>query len=83
MVEGVHFLEDDPPDLIGRKLLRVNLSDLAAKGAVPYGYFLAVAWPAAADWGLRGAVRAGPAEGPGGVRGEAPWAATPSATPGP
>ena len=35
MVAGVHFLPDDPPDLVGRKLLRVNLSDLAAKGAVP------------------------------------------------
>ena len=45
MVEGVHFLPDDPLDLVARKLLRVNLSDLAAKGADPYGYFLAVAWP--------------------------------------
>jgi len=43
MVEGVHFLADDPPELIARKLLRVNLSDLAAKGAVPYSYFLATA----------------------------------------
>jgi len=45
IVEGVHFLPDDPLDLVARKLLRVNLSDLAAKGAAPYGYFLAVAWP--------------------------------------
>jgi thiamine-monophosphate kinase len=45
VVEGVHFLPGDPPDLVARKLLRVNLSDLAAKGAEPYGYFLAVAWP--------------------------------------
>ena len=45
IVAGVHFLPDDPPDLVARKLLRVNLSDLAAKGAEPYGYFLAVAWP--------------------------------------
>jgi len=37
MVEGVHFLPDDPLDLVARKLLRVNLSDLAAKGADPYG----------------------------------------------
>ena len=49
MVEGVHFLADDPPDLIARKLLRVNLSDLAAKAAAPYAYFLAVAWPAGWD----------------------------------
>ncbi len=45
MVGGVHFLADDSPDLIGRKLLRVNLSDLAAKGAVPLGYLMTVAAP--------------------------------------
>ena len=33
MVAGVHFLPGDPPETIGRKLLRVNLSDLAAMGA--------------------------------------------------
>src|SRR6202022_5022949 len=42
MVGGVHFLADDPPDLVGRKLLRVNLSDLAAKGATPHSYVLTV-----------------------------------------
>jgi len=42
IVEGVHFLPDDPPDLVGRKLLRVNLSDLAAKGAAPLGYLMTV-----------------------------------------
>ena len=31
IVEGVHFLPDDPPDTVARKALRVNLSDLAAK----------------------------------------------------
>lgn len=45
MVAGVHFLPDDPPDLVGRKLLRVNLSDLAAKGAVPIGYLMTVSTP--------------------------------------
>ena len=50
MVDGVHFLEGDPLDLVARKLLRTNLSDLAAKGAEPYGYFLAVAWPAGGGW---------------------------------
>jgi thiamine-monophosphate kinase len=40
LVEGVHFLRDDPPDLLAKKALRVNLSDLAAKGAVPRSYFL-------------------------------------------
>ena len=47
MVAGVHFLADDPPDLVGRKLLRVNLSDLAAKGATPIGYLLTVSVPRA------------------------------------
>ena len=45
MVGGVHFLADDPADLVGRKLLRVNLSDLAAKGAVPLGYLMTVSTP--------------------------------------
>jgi thiamine-monophosphate kinase len=45
MVAGVHFLPDDPPDLVGRKLLRVNLSDLAAKGATPLGYLMTVSAP--------------------------------------
>ena len=33
IISGVHFLAGDPGDLVARKLLRVNLSDLAAKGA--------------------------------------------------
>ena len=37
LVEGVHFLPEDPLDTVARKLLRVNLSDLAAKGAEPLG----------------------------------------------
>jgi thiamine-monophosphate kinase len=40
LVAGVHFFADDAPDIIARKLLRVNLSDLAAMGAVPLGYLL-------------------------------------------
>jgi len=43
IIEGVHFLPDDPPDTIARKALRVNLSDLAAKGAVPVGFVLTLA----------------------------------------
>ena len=43
MIAGVHYFESDPPDLVGRKLLRVNLSDLAAMGADARGYFLSVA----------------------------------------
>ncbi len=46
MTAGVHFFADDPPDLIARKLLRVNLSDLAAKGAKPLGYLLSLLLPA-------------------------------------
>ena len=43
IVEGVHFLADDPPDTIARKALRVNLSDLAAKGADLAGFVLTLA----------------------------------------
>jgi len=43
MIEGVHFLPDDPPDAVARKLLRRNLSDLAAMGAAPVGYLLTTA----------------------------------------
>src|SRR3954463_15201029 len=52
MVEGVHYLPDDPPELVARKLLRVNLSDLAAKGARPLYYLLTTALPASFgdDW---------------------------------
>jgi thiamine-monophosphate kinase len=49
IVEGVHFLADDPPDTIARKALRVNLSDLAAKGATPAGFVLTLALRAADD----------------------------------
>ena len=45
MVQGVHFLAGDPPDLVGRKLLRVNLSDIAAMGGKPFGYLVTVALP--------------------------------------
>lgn len=52
VVAGVHFLHDDPADEVARKLLRVNLSDLAAKGARPLGYLLTTAWTSATsiDW---------------------------------
>ncbi len=42
LIAGVHFREDDPPDLVARKALRVNLSDLAAKGARPVGFLQAL-----------------------------------------
>jgi thiamine-monophosphate kinase len=43
IVGGVHFFPEDPPDAIARKALRVNLSDLAAKGAMPLGFLLSLA----------------------------------------
>src|SRR5262249_40145799 len=46
LVEGVHFLDSDPPDTVARKALRANLSDLAAKGAEPAGYVLVLWLPA-------------------------------------
>jgi thiamine-monophosphate kinase len=46
VIAGVHFFPDDPPDAIGRKVLRMNLSDLAAKGAKPIGFLMSVALPA-------------------------------------
>jgi thiamine-monophosphate kinase len=49
IVEGVHFFAADPPDTIARKALRVNLSDLAAKGATPAGFVLTLALPSAED----------------------------------
>jgi thiamine-monophosphate kinase len=45
IVEGVHYLAEDPPDLVARKLLRVNLSDLAAMAARPLHYLLTTALP--------------------------------------
>src|ERR1700730_11677053 len=49
IVEGVHFLSGDPPDTVARKALRVNLSDLGAKGATPAGFVLTLALPDADD----------------------------------
>lgn len=48
VVSGVHFLPDEQPRRIAAKALRVCLSDLAAGGATPYAYQLALALPA--DW---------------------------------
>jgi thiamine-monophosphate kinase len=46
VIAGVHFFPDDRPDTIGCKALRINLSDLAAKGAKPLGFLLSAALPA-------------------------------------
>src|SRR5260370_19353791 len=53
IVEGVHFLEGDRPDTVARKALRVNLSDLAAKGATPVGFVLTLALRGADDAWLK------------------------------
>lgn len=45
LVAGVHFFDGMNPADIARRALRVNLSDLAAKGAVPFGYLLTLALP--------------------------------------
>ncbi|MBX7146360.1 MAG: thiamine-phosphate kinase [Alphaproteobacteria bacterium] len=45
LVADVHFFQNDPADLIARKMLRVNLSDLASKGAQPLYYLMTLALP--------------------------------------
>jgi thiamine-monophosphate kinase len=59
VIAGVHFFPDDPPDGIGRKALRMNLSDLAAKGAKPIGFLMAVALPSPVDEAWLAAFAAG------------------------
>ena len=49
IVEGVHFLPDDPVQTLGRKMLRVNLSDMAAMGATPLHYLMTVSVPRGTD----------------------------------
>jgi thiamine-monophosphate kinase len=52
VIAGVHVFPDDPADAIARRALRVNLSDLAAKGAKPAGFLLSIALPGntSDDW---------------------------------
>jgi thiamine-monophosphate kinase len=52
VISGVHFFAEDPADAVARKALRINLSDLAAKGAAPLGFLLSIGLPAGlpADW---------------------------------
>jgi len=46
IAEGVHFLPEEAPEDIAWKALAVNVSDLAAKGATPLGYLMALSFPA-------------------------------------
>ena len=52
LVAGVHFFAGDPPETIARKALRVNVSDVIAKGADPLGFLLAAILPGdvSLDW---------------------------------
>jgi len=52
VIGGVHFFADDPPEAVAKKALRINLSDLAAKGAKPLGFLMSLALPAtiSPDW---------------------------------
>lgn len=50
IAEGVHFLPGDPPADVAWKLVAVNLSDLAAKGATPLGVLMGYALTGDADW---------------------------------
>src|SRR4051812_11358398 len=50
IAEGVHFLPFDPPASVGWKLVAVNLSDLAAKGATPAGALLSLTLSGESDW---------------------------------
>ena len=59
LVQGVHFIGDEPPADIARKALRVNLSDIAAMGAKPYGYMLALMLPKSIDEAWLSAFAAG------------------------
>jgi len=59
IIAGVHFLRTDPPETLARKALRVNLSDLAAKGAKPIGFLHAFALHEAIDDAFLGHYAAG------------------------
>jgi thiamine-monophosphate kinase len=59
VIAGVHFFADDPPGDVARKALRMNLSDLAAKGAKPLGFLMSVSLPAAIDAAWLAAFAAG------------------------
>jgi thiamine-monophosphate kinase len=53
IAEGVHFLPEDPPASVGWKLVAVNLSDLAGKGAEPVAALMGVTLGGDAEWDER------------------------------
>ena len=56
--EGVHFFDDDDSFNLARKIIRVNLSDLAAMGAEPFGVLIGWFWVMSAPFSLAGCCRA-------------------------
>lgn len=50
LTEGVHYLPDDPPETVAWKLIAVNMSDLAAKGAHPLGVLMGFAMTGDSEW---------------------------------
>ena len=62
IAEGIHFIGTESPELIAKKLLRTNVSDLAAMGATPRYYLLAIMLPAHIDDDWLAAFVAGLAE---------------------
>jgi thiamine-monophosphate kinase len=49
IIEGTHFLPSDHIDMIAKRLVRRNLSDMIAKSGIPTAAFLSLAWPEARD----------------------------------
>ena len=76
--EGTDFFAFDPADTIAQKALRVNLSDLAAKGAEPVGYLLNLSLPHSVACGLAGGFRRRPGRRSDANSASRFWAATPA-----
>jgi thiamine-monophosphate kinase len=49
VIEGTHFFPNDPLEIVAKRLVRRNLSDIIAKGGVPTAAFLSLAWPKSRD----------------------------------
>jgi thiamine-monophosphate kinase len=82
IVAGVDFFANDPPSSVARKALRINLSDLAGKGAEPFGYLLTLMLPEGIDESWPRAFAKGLAEDQGGF-GVTLLGGDMSSTPGP
>jgi thiamine-monophosphate kinase len=49
VIEGTHFFANDPLEMVAKRLVRRNLSDMIAKGGLPTAAFLSLAWPKSRD----------------------------------